>query len=616
MHLPSLRDPFALLENTLAPADDRASFVLCDPVRRITTSDPALLHESLAALDEERQRGHFACGYLAYEAGHHLVDKSTTAGERSGPLLDFYVYERREAHTQAAIEAWLEVLERPAAVAVHDFRLNESRESYLDKLERIQRYITDGETYQVNFTLKYRFRYDGTALALYRALRPRQRIEYGAYLNHPGGAVLSFSPELLLRKDGQRLVAKPMKGTAPRGESAEHDGRIVAALRADQKTLAENVMIVDLIRNDLSRIAEVGSVRVPSLFDVQAFETLHQMTSTVEGRVPADMPVPRVLGEIFPCGSITGAPKIRTMEIIEELEAEPRGVYTGAIGCVTPWNDFCFSVPIRTIVTDGAGSAELGIGSGVVDESDPAAEYAECLLKARFLTGLNARFQLIESMRYEPAVRGVPAIEEHLARLSRSAAFFGFAIEPEGVRGQIERSVEAFPGIGASKVRVLLSHDGGVSVTVTPLSTDGVGPAKRVMLSGRRVDSRSYFQYHKTTNRHLYDDELARAREAGAYDALFLNERDELAEASFHNVFIEHEGELLTPPISAGILPGLGRRRLLRSGRAVERPITLATLLEAKRILLTNSVRGVVEVALDPSVRATTEEGFRHAVAR
>ena len=595
----SRNDVFALLENTRAPSSDAASLLLFDPVRHLVADDRASLEAGLAALEEERLRGHFLCGYLSYEAGSFLGDRPLRAPLGAGPLLDFYAFRGCTRWSTPAVEEWLASLEPgiPEQVAIHDFSLNETNQSYGAKIRTIKERIRDGDTYQVNFTLQCRFGHEGSPLALYRALRRRQRVEFGGYLNFPDRRILSFSPELFIRKVGDRLTSKPMKGTAPRGRSEEEDRATVEGLKSDPKTMSENLMIVDLIRNDLGRLAALGSVAVDDLFEVQTFETVHQMISTVRAVVPPDVTIGRVFRELFPCGSITGAPKVRTMEIIQDLEVSPRGVYTGALGYVTPTNDFCFAVPIRTVVCEHPGQAHMGIGSGIIDESDPDAEFAECLLKARFVTGLNQHFQLIESMRFEGGA--IADLEAHLARLEASARSFQFGCDVGAIRAALERAVAPLRD-GVHKVRLLLAQSGQVEVTAEEIAA--LAPTDRpfVVLSDRRTDSRSCFQYHKTTRRRLYEEEFQRARALGAHDVLFLNERDELAEGSRHNVFLRKEGRLLTPPVQAGILPGVARRRLLDDPAvgAAEATLRLDDLAAATGVYLTNSVRGVVEVAV------------------
>jgi len=582
-------------------------------VQHITATDESGLQRAFEDLESHRRAGRFLCGYVTYEAGYFLADgkgfRRSKIEPRALPLLSFFAFSRCERLDRGQVSELLSAVGSDAPCAIHALELNETEPRYRAKIERIRSYIRDGDTYQVNYTLKYRFGYDGTPIALYRELRERQTVEYGAYLHFPEARVISRSPELFLVKRADRVTSKPMKGTAARGATAEQDQVITRSLRNDPKTISENVMIVDLVRNDIGRIAKPGSVRVQDLFEIQTFETVHQMISTVEGTISPELTVGEVFRQLFPCGSITGAPKIRTMEIIEELEEEPRGIYTGAIGYITPHNDFCFNVPIRTIVSTEDSRAELGIGSGIIHEANPSAEFSECLLKARFLTGLNEKFQLIESMRFSTRQAAPGHLELHLARLEQSARLFGFTWEParvlDAIRGATRSASE-----GSYKLRLLLHHDGRVSIALAPLVESAPGPQcppypRWVTIAPERVNSASIFQYHKTTMRGHYDRAFEAAVAAGAHEVLFLNERGEVAEAARHNLFVQIDDELLTPPVSAGILNGLQRQLILRdpARKAREVTLTLADVARADRLFLTNAVRGIVEVSLVPAHR-------------
>src|SRR4029078_8982139 len=293
---------------------------------------------------------------------------------------------------------------------------------------KVQDYIAAGDVYQINLTLKYLFAFSGDPVALYSALRRKQRVEYGALIGAGDFQVLSLSPELFFRREGRPLRSRPMKGTAPRGRTPREDARLKTWLTVDEKQRAENLMIVDLLRNDLGRIAKIGSVEVTDLFTVETYRTVHQMTSGITAEVRGDMGLNDILHALFPCGSVTGAPKVRAMEIIRELEALPRGVYTGAIGHIAPSGDSQFNVAIRTLYIGAGGEGEMDIGSGVVSDSKMDAEFEECLLKAQFLTKVDAPFELIETIRYERDA-GFHLLERHLARLQSSAAHFGYPFD-------------------------------------------------------------------------------------------------------------------------------------------------------------------------------------------
>lgn len=541
-------------------------------------------------------QGLHAVGFYSYELGYCLIPKlqCNLPSERNVPLLMVGLFQQRRECRDQDIEQFLQERSGQDAGHVFDAKLNMSEAEYLDAIAQIHHHIYEGNTYQVNFTLKYKFKFSGNAAALYAALRRRQRVEYGAYLCFPGLNVLSRSPELFIRKEGDRLEAKPMKGTSKRGKTVQEDLEMAAFLLADEKSRAENVMIVDLLRNDLSRVAK--NVSTQKLFEVQTYETLHQMISTITGTVERDIDLKVLLRELFPCGSITGAPKIRTMEIIRELEKEPRGIYTGAIGYLSPGQDLRFNVPIRTVVLWPDGSGEMGVGSGIVHDSDARAEFQECILKGKFLTEGVAQIELIEALRFDGRLHNVQA---HLHRLENSAKTLGFNIDTQKVMAELDRAVQDLSQL--TKVRILLQRDGGVRVECLPIKLAPANVSKRIAVAPGVVQSKNILLYHKTTCRQLYDDTYRRYAQQGFYDVLFCNEKGEITEGSYHNVFLEKDGVWRTPSVSCGLLPGIERQRILASKEAgaTEAILRLEDLQDADRIYLTNSVRGIVEVTLE-----------------
>jgi para-aminobenzoate synthetase/4-amino-4-deoxychorismate lyase len=488
---------------------------------------------------------------------------------------------------------------RAAGVAALAATLDEAQ--FIAAVDRIRDYIRAGDIYQVNYTWALDFQTYGDPLALYARLRAAQPVRYGALVRVPGQTILSLSPELFLHGRAGVVTAKPMKGTARRGLMPEEDSARAACLIDSDKERAENVMIVDLIRNDLGRLAAPGGVRVERLFEIETYPTVLQMTSTVVADI-GSRSLGEVLRALFPCGSVTGAPKIRAMEIIAELEPGPRGLYTGALGWIAPGGDFLFNVPIRTLVIDEHGRGHLGIGSGIVADSDPAAEFAECGLKARFLTGLAPQFRLIESLRLEAGARQpYPRLDAHLRRLGDSARYFGFRFDADAIRVRLLAHALGVPGPAAHKTRLLLDAGGEVSIESSPLPAQTGEVVVKAVIAAARLDSRDTLLYHKTTHRPLYDAELARiAAIEGCFDAIFLNERGEIAEGARSNVFAMLDGKLFTPPVSAGLLDGVLRRRLVESGRAVERTMYASDLRRAEAVYLGNAVRGLMRVELLP----------------
>ncbi|KAF0185118.1 MAG: para-aminobenzoate synthetase / 4-amino-4-deoxychorismate lyase [Nitrospirae bacterium] len=548
----------------------------------------------LKALSEAElwlSRGFYIAGYVAYEAGYAFEERF--AGYRTclenGPLVWFGVYrgaEPADAIFQNAAEC------QRTALAVHQDILEYSR-----AVQHIRDYIADGDAYQVNYT--YRASLDAVhdPFVLYKALCRLQRCEYAAYVRHDERSILSLSPELFFHVDGDAITTRPMKGTTRRGRSSCEDRALAAALSSCPKNRAENTMIVDLLRNDLGRICKTGSVSVRSMFDIERYETLHQMTSTVTGVLRKDVSFSGIFLNLFPSGSVTGAPKIRAMEIIHELEETPRGVYTGSIGYASPTGEMLFNVAIRTLVID-KGKSVLGIGSGVVWDSDAGDEYRECLLKSEFLRNAGAEsqeFKLVETLRYED---GFPLLSLHLDRLAASAHYFGFIFSRERVIAEIDTFAGHLGKDTRLRVRLMLSHDGSIVMESAELKELPQLPVG-IGFSGKSVHSDNAFLYHKTTRRELYETELKSAQEQGLFDVLFLNERGEVTEGCITNVFIEKHGKLLTPPIASGLLGGVYRRHVLETNScANESVLNPDDLLTCDRIFVCNAVRGMIPAVL------------------
>lgn len=449
-----------------------------------------------------------------------------------------------------------------------------SRADYDRSVTRIRELIAAGDTYQVNYSFPLTTSFNSDPYSWYRSLCMAQRAPYSTYLDLGRYKVLCLSPELFFERRGDHVITKPMKGTIRRGRWLEEDQQLARHLRESTKDRAENVMIVDLLRNDLGKVSVPGSVRVSSLFDVERFETVWQMTSTVESTLRSGTSLVDLMTALFPCGSITGAPKIRTMEIIRELEPFTRGAYTGAIGFIQPGGDCIFNVAIRTVVVDTElNVATFGVGGGVTIDSTAEREYEECLVKSNFLHAKPEEFQLFESILLEDGEYFL--LEQHLERLDRSAAYFGFGPR---INADFER-IAAENSRGVFKVRVMLSRDGRVETNVAPVEIGGV---RRVSLAARPVDSSDRFLYHKTTRRDFY---------VGGEDVIYWNERGEITESSIANVVVRIGDQLFTPPVESGLLAGTYRNELLIRSKIAERVITIDDLRSADQIFLINSVR-------------------------
>src|SRR6478752_1762159 len=575
--------PFILLDDSLtatAPGAAGGTLLFERPERVVAVHRPSEVEAGLDAVSEGLARGLHAAGFFAYELGYCLEPKlhALLPQDRQQPLSWIGLFREPRRFTDAETRRWLDANGALERSTISDLQLSWTREQYTSGFAKVQDYIAAGDVYQINLTLKYRFAFMGDAVALYAALRRKQRVEYGALIAAGDFHVLSLSPELFFRREGKHVTSRPMKGTAPRGRTPREDARLKTWLTVDEKQRAENLMIVDLLRNDLGRIAKIGSVEVIDLFTVETYRTVHQMTSGITAELRADMGLKDMLKALFPCGSVTGAPKVRAMEIIRELEAYPRGVYTGAIGHIAPNGDSQFNVAIRTLFIDAGGAGEMGIGSGVVSDSKVDAEFEECLLKAQFLTKADAPFELIETIRWERGI-GFHLLERHLVRLQSSATHFGYPFE----RGKV--------------LAALSAEVGTLIVTSTRIELPSKDTVWRFAISDQRVDEKDALFFHKTTRRQFYDREMERQKAlTGCDEVVFLNKKGELTEGTRTNLFIELDGRLFTPALPCGLLPGTLREELIDLPRAAasEAILTLADLTLADRIYLGNSVRGLI----------------------
>ena len=605
--------PYVLLDDSLTPGG--RSLLYTEPVEIVVANAPDEVEAGLDAISAGLARGLHAAGFFSYELGYCLEPKlgALLPERRDVPLFWIGLFGAPRALDDAATRAWLEAKGGLGHAQISDLRLSWSRDAYDQAFAKVLDYIGAGDVYQINLTLKYHFAFGGDQVALYAALRRKQRVAYGALIGMPERSVLSLSPELFFRREGKHMATRPMKGTAPRGRTPREDARLKTWLAVDEKQRAENLMIVDLLRNDLGRVAKIGSVEVTDLFTVETYRSVHQMTSGIRAELRADMGLKDMLRALFPCGSVTGAPKVRAMEIISELEAAPRGIYTGSIGHIEPSGDAQFNVAIRTVVLAGQ-HGEMGIGSGVVADSKADTEFEECLLKAHFLTKVDAPFELIETLRFERG-SGFHLLERHLARLQSSASHFGYPFSCETVLAALDTEASRVEA-PVALVRLLLAEDGGLTVTSTPIELPAKGTIWRFVVSDQRVDEKDPIFFHKTTRRQFYDREMERQKAAtGCDEVIFLNKRGELTEGSRTTLFLELDGRLFTPALTCGLLPGTLREELLDLPRAAasEAIITLDDLARADRIYLGNSVRGLIRAELMSATGSAAAERERAA---
>jgi para-aminobenzoate synthetase/4-amino-4-deoxychorismate lyase len=593
--------------NSFALLDDRdgASRLYTCHLATLACADAAALPGVLEKMQAALALGQHAVGLFSYELGAHMQGIEAREGEALSQVLLFAQCEHLSAQQVAD---WLAQSSDRTPAGIAQLRSDVNECAFNAAIARIHDWIAAGDTYQINYTYRISFDAFGGIHALYARLRERQPVPYGALIALPDGrAVLSLSPELFVRHEQGVLTARPMKGTAAASGDAAQDAIIAARLAADPKSRAENLMIVDLLRNDLGRIARVGSVSVPALFEVSPYSAVLQMTSTVQATLRDDLSLHEVFAALYPCGSITGAPKRRTMQIIRELEPAARGYYTGAIGWFdapqqgAAIGDFCLSVPIRTLTLQapdagGLRAGEMGVGAGIVHDSVAQEEYAECALKARFLTGLPQQFELFETM-HATRQHGVALLDRHLQRMRSSAAYFGMPFSEADARGLVQDACAKLAPQGAHRLRLALDRHGmqlqGGVLAALPATV-------RVQVEPEIMQSEGLFLRHKTSVRARYDAAWRAAEAAGAFDRLFVNERGELTEGGRSNVFLKLDGRWFTPPLSAGVLPGVMRAVLLADPAwdAQERVLTLDDLWAAEAVVVCNALRGVLPVTV------------------
>lgn len=585
-----LNAPFVLIDDA---RDGGSARLYRDPVEIVRADRATEVLPALERLRAARGRGLHAAGYLTYEAGAALMPRALPARDGDGPLLWFGLFADYRLLDGAGVAA---LLPDPAGARAAAPRPRIARDRYDAALAEVLALIRAGDIYQANFTLRADVPVVGDPLALYAGLRRSAAAGYGALVATGERHLLSLSPELFFALEVETLTCRPMKGTATRGDTPEEDATRIATLRGDAKQRAENLMIVDLMRNDLSRVAVPGSVAVPDLFTVESYPTVHQMTSTVTARLGEGRDAVDVLAALFPCGSITGAPKQRSMEVIATVEEAPRGIYTGSIGRIDADGDAAFNVAIRTLaLADGAAVAELGLGSGIVADSRADEEWAEVRAKGAFVTAGQPALDLIETMAFDPE-DGVILLERHLARLTASAAALGFRFDRHVVRNELQAAT--FRLRKAARIRLLLAQGGAIAIEIAPAPTAYDRPL-RVAVVPLPVAASDFRLRHKTSDRGFYD---AARRAAGTDEVVFVRPDGLLTEGSFTSLFVPgRDGRLVTPSRDLGLLPGVLRAELIDTGRASEGYLSRAAL--DTPFFVGNALRGLI-----PAVVAIAKE--------
>ncbi|MCW8819175.1 MAG: aminodeoxychorismate synthase component I [Ignavibacteriaceae bacterium] len=591
-----LDEPFTVLFGGSFRKDDPGGYLLfSDPVDTIALTSPDDLRSFFGKLEAFLAEGFSLAGYVGYEAGYGFEPESfssESAAKAVVPLAWFGAYRSAERLSGNGAEGLFAGQCRPGAL---QFDLTQGE--YAEKIDEIKKHIAAGDVYQVNFTGRYRFDYGGSASSLFRYLSSRQPGAYSAWMNLGEHQLVSFSPELFFRMEGNGIETRPMKGTAPRGSSEYEDRLFREWLGSNEKNRAENLMIVDLLRNDLGRICKQGSVDVPELFSVETYPTLHQMVSSVRGEVQDDISLYELFRALFPCGSVTGAPKIRAMQLIQELERSPRGVYTGATGYMLPDRSMCFNVAIRTAMLCGH-TGEYGAGGGIVWDSNTGEEYNECRLKAKILEPVTAEnFGIFETILYNGSLVW---LDEHLFRLSESARCLGFSCNLERIRRELERLTdEELRGRGRCKVRLELHPEGTFQITVDDLSERSSSDPVPVCRAGVSLPSEGHLRMHKTTRRKLYDELLRKAKKRGYDELVFCNDRGEVAEGAISNIIIFSDGQYVTPSLSSGLLNGIYRQYFLSTRMNVQEAIlTMHDIEQADLLFVCNSLRGLRRAVL------------------
>lgn len=585
-----LANSFSSFFYTPAIYENSKSYFFSKPTEILTVYGLNDLEPMLKRADKNLSKKKIGYAVLNYEFGYLLEKRLNKFLSDEKPLAYFVFFDEKKCKE---INSSSIKLNFENDFEVSDFHLNTSKNEYKKAIRKIRKYIADGETYQINYTVKGKFNFRGDVVSFFSNLVFNQSAKYIALINLGDEILLSISPELFFHTNLKTIITKPMKGTISRGINYQDDLMKKHELENSIKNQAENVMIVDLLRNDLGRVCKFDSVHTSKLFEIEKYESLYQMISTIKGRLNKSVKFSDIIKNIFPCGSITGAPKIRTMEIINEIEKEEREVYTGAIGLFLP-NDLIFNVAIRTIQLDSKlRKGKIGLGSGIVWDSKPEKEYDEVLLKSNFLTKPEPYFEIFETARVEKG--NVTFLNEHILRMKQAADYFLFAFDDLKVKKKIFSELKKFDREKIYRLKIILTKTGSVNIQAEEFIQNN--SRVRIILSENRINSRNKFQYFKTSNRKLYDSEFKHYKSKGYFDVIYLNENDDIAEGSITNIFVKKGDVITTPSLQCGILSGIYRKYYIRTHPEIkEKRISLDELITADEIILTNSLRGAVKV--------------------
>ncbi|MCM8786908.1 MAG: bifunctional anthranilate synthase component I family protein/class IV aminotransferase [Candidatus Omnitrophica bacterium] len=585
------KKPFVFLETARFDRENKKSFLFSNFVDIVTFYSGSDVEKFFARIEDFLKKGFWLAGYFCYEFGYFLESALSNLRQNySYPLVWLGVCKNPIIFNHTYKNFFGKQLELHCDVT--KINPNITKLQYLDAINKIKYFLEEGLTYQVNYTFKIKFDFKGSPIDLYLALRKAQPTSYMAFINTTTANILSFSPELFFRIGSNYIKTSPMKGTIQKGFGWLDDLIKRKHLRNDKKIKAENVMIVDLLRNDLGKICK--KVYVEKLFTAESYRTINQLTSTICGKLKDNLKIYDIFSSLFPCGSITGAPKIKTMQIIAQLEKEARKIYTGAIGYISPKRQCCFNVAIRTILLEERDK-ELGVGGGIVYDSSAKDEFEEAILKAKFFILGLPNFYLIESILWD---KEFVFLELHLDRLKKSCKYFSICLDFKRLKDELkvlDKELKNLAKIETKKfkVRILISLEGSVKIEKELLEELKV-PLK-VKLSTKKLDPQDIFLYHKTTQRKIYDEELSKAKKEGFFDVIFLNTKGQITEGAITNIFVKKDNFLYTPPIKCGLLPGVLREYFLKNGIAKEKILYLEDIKTADKLYVGNSVRGLLE---------------------
>ncbi|MGB8319551.1 MAG: aminodeoxychorismate synthase component I [Ignavibacteriaceae bacterium] len=567
------------------------SFIFYEPYKILSINDLKEFSLKQGMVDKYFQDGAAGYSIIKYEAGYMFEKKLLNlTDDRDKDLIKFCFF--KEENVRKIKSDNIEIGAFKKKYELSSFKLNTTQNEFIKNVKKIKNYIAAGDTYQVNYTVKGFFDFSGDLYSLFKALIFNQSARYIGFINNGDEIIISVSPELFFHYKKGKILSRPMKGTLKRSVSVLSDYMQKQKLGQDEKNNSENLMIIDLLRNDLGKFCEPGKVNTKSMFDIETYESLHQMVSAITGKLKPDISFSDIIKSLFPCGSITGAPKIRTMEIIKILEKENRGIYTGAIGLIKK-DEIIFNVAIRTIVLKNKVRGELGLGSGIVWDSDPVQEYEEVILKSNFILKPHPYFELFETMLIEN--KRVFLLKEHLERIKSSADYFLFKYDGNKIVKKINKALEKIQHHEKFRLKLFLNKWGKVKIQIDafPENSEEI----KVIIAEKKTYPDDPFLYHKTTNRQLYEKEYSFHFSEGFFDILFFNRKNELTEGAISNVFIKKSETWYTPPVSCGLLPGIYRNYFLkRNNKVKEKIISFEDVMLADEILLTNSLRKKIKV--------------------